>query len=171
MTKGAREQGQGVGRMSRRTATWLAWSLWAACVVLIALALLLDFVTKTRVFPLRARRKTGPRLRCTNGGAVAGVPGGWRPDRLAPSHQPHRLDLLRRGTTLRDAALHHGVRRLRAARDFRLALGEFAAWFLTWVGSWPDPGRRVPDAAVPQWPATVSSVADRGMDGGLREPR
>jgi hypothetical protein len=32
--------------MSRRTATWLAWSLWAVCVVLITLALVLDFMTE-----------------------------------------------------------------------------------------------------------------------------
>jgi hypothetical protein len=31
--------------MSHRTATWLAWSLWALCVALIALTLLLDFLT------------------------------------------------------------------------------------------------------------------------------
>jgi hypothetical protein len=31
--------------MSRRTAAWLAWSLWAVCVVLITLALILDFLT------------------------------------------------------------------------------------------------------------------------------
>ena len=31
--------------MSRRTAAWMAWSLWAVCVVLIGLALLLDFLT------------------------------------------------------------------------------------------------------------------------------
>ncbi len=30
--------------MSHRTAAWLAWSLWAVCVVLIALALWLDFL-------------------------------------------------------------------------------------------------------------------------------
>jgi hypothetical protein len=32
--------------MSRRTAAWLAWSLWAVCVVLITLALVLDFMTE-----------------------------------------------------------------------------------------------------------------------------
>jgi hypothetical protein len=32
--------------MSHRTASWLAWSLWALCVVLIALALVLDFMTE-----------------------------------------------------------------------------------------------------------------------------
>jgi signal transduction histidine kinase len=31
--------------MSHRTAAWLAWSLWAVCVVLIGLTLLLDFLT------------------------------------------------------------------------------------------------------------------------------
>ncbi len=32
--------------MSHRTASWLAWSLWAVCVVLITLALVLDFMTE-----------------------------------------------------------------------------------------------------------------------------
>jgi hypothetical protein len=32
--------------MSRCTAAWLAWSVWAACVVLITLALVLDFTTE-----------------------------------------------------------------------------------------------------------------------------
>ncbi len=32
--------------MSRRTAAWLAWSLCAVCVVLIGLALVLDFITE-----------------------------------------------------------------------------------------------------------------------------
>src|SRR5215208_3601856 len=45
VTKGTRKQGRGVGRMSQRTAAWLAWSLWAVCVVLIGLALWLDFLT------------------------------------------------------------------------------------------------------------------------------
>src|SRR5215204_1054875 len=45
VTKGTRKQGRGVARMSSRTAAWLAWSLCAVCVVLIGLALLLDFLT------------------------------------------------------------------------------------------------------------------------------
>ena len=45
MTEGAREQSRDIGGISRRTAAWLAWSLCALCVVLIALALLLDFLT------------------------------------------------------------------------------------------------------------------------------
>src|SRR5215204_3063314 len=46
VTKGTRKQGRGVGSMSHRTASWLAWSLWALCVVLIGLTLLLDFLTE-----------------------------------------------------------------------------------------------------------------------------
>jgi signal transduction histidine kinase len=45
VTKEARNQDRGVGGKTRRTAAWLAWSLWAVCVVLMALALLLDFLT------------------------------------------------------------------------------------------------------------------------------
>src|SRR5215208_691758 len=46
VTKGTSKQGpRGVGRMSCRTAAWLAWSLCAVCVVLMGLALLLDFLT------------------------------------------------------------------------------------------------------------------------------
>src|ERR687898_505188 len=49
VTKGTRKQGRGVARMSSRTAAWLAWSLWAVCVVLIALALWLDFLARDDV--------------------------------------------------------------------------------------------------------------------------
>ena len=41
VTKGTRKQGRGVGRISHRTASWLAWSLCAVCVALLGLALLL----------------------------------------------------------------------------------------------------------------------------------
>jgi hypothetical protein len=36
--------------MNHRTAAWLSWSLWAVCVALIGLALLLDFLTDEGVF-------------------------------------------------------------------------------------------------------------------------
>ena len=42
MTEEARDQDWGVGVMSVRAATWLAWSLWAICVVLVALTWVLD---------------------------------------------------------------------------------------------------------------------------------
>jgi hypothetical protein len=55
VTTGARQQHQGVGGISHRTASWLAWSLWAVCVVLIALALLLDIFTDDVPVQLDAR--------------------------------------------------------------------------------------------------------------------
>src|SRR5215217_3537666 len=55
VTKEARNQDRGVGGKSRNIAAWVAWSLWAVCVVLIALALLLDFVTDDVPLPPDAR--------------------------------------------------------------------------------------------------------------------
>src|SRR5215203_1918808 len=43
--KGTRKPGRRIRGMGRRTAAWLAWSLCVVCVVLIALGLLLDFLT------------------------------------------------------------------------------------------------------------------------------
>ena len=45
--------------MSHRTAGWLAWSLWAVCVLLMGLAFLLDFVTRTVPVPLGTRASLG----------------------------------------------------------------------------------------------------------------
>src|SRR5215213_609283 len=45
VTKESRMQGKGIGGMRGRTAAWVAWSLWTVCVTLIALTLLLDFLT------------------------------------------------------------------------------------------------------------------------------
>jgi hypothetical protein len=45
--------------MSARTAARMAWSLWAVCVVLIGLALLLDFLTDEGVFIPRGRAGPG----------------------------------------------------------------------------------------------------------------
>jgi hypothetical protein len=46
VTKGTKKQGREVGRMSRRTAAWLAWSVCAVSVALTVLALSLDFFTE-----------------------------------------------------------------------------------------------------------------------------
>jgi signal transduction histidine kinase len=63
VTKEARNQSREVGRMSRRTAAWLAWSLFGVCVALIALALFpifLDFVTPESILlPLAGRPSSG----------------------------------------------------------------------------------------------------------------
>ena len=100
--------------MSRRTAAWLAWSLWAVCVVLITLALLLDFMTEEFSFDEGGFRYS-PGFAVLTGVLSAGVPGGRGADRLATTYQPHRLDLLWHGTALRSAAVHDRVRRLRPA--------------------------------------------------------
>jgi hypothetical protein len=47
-------------RISTRTATWLAWSLWVVCIALIALALSLNFVTD--YVPLLPQERLGPGL-------------------------------------------------------------------------------------------------------------
>jgi signal transduction histidine kinase len=64
VTEEAKErQGQATGGMSYRTATWLAWSMCAVCVALIALALFpifLDFVTPESIhLPLEGRPSSG----------------------------------------------------------------------------------------------------------------
>jgi signal transduction histidine kinase len=47
--------------MSRRSATWLAWSLWVVCAALIALTLLLEFLTGGDI-PLSPVERLDPRL-------------------------------------------------------------------------------------------------------------
>src|SRR5215210_9262635 len=51
VTKGTRKQGLRSSGMSPRTAARVTWSLWAVCVVLIALALLLDLLTSPVMVP------------------------------------------------------------------------------------------------------------------------
>src|SRR3712207_5174793 len=97
------------------------------------------------------------RFRRAHGGAVAGVPGSWRADRLAVTLQPHRLDLLWAGTDLRDAALHYGVRRPRPARDFRLALGRVCGLVLDVDRVLQPHPRSILDVVVSQRSATVSA--------------
>ena len=120
-------------RIRARTATRLAWSLWAVCVALIALALLLDFLTDDIIS--LAPGKTRPWPRRTNGRAVAGVPDGRRADRLAPPHKPYRLDLLWRGLALRSCgASPWRTPTTPCTANFALPWGEYVAWFSTWVG-------------------------------------
>ncbi len=51
VTKDATMQGRKIRSMSRRTAAWLAWSLWAVCVALIVAGLSFDFVTGEVMLP------------------------------------------------------------------------------------------------------------------------
>ena len=67
--------------MSRRTAAWLAWSLGGVCVALIALGLLLDFVTDDLVPPGLAGELLDPALpvlkRCAVILDLCSFPGLW----------------------------------------------------------------------------------------------
>jgi signal transduction histidine kinase len=67
VTKEARNQGRGVGGKDRRTAAWLAWSLWAGCVALLGLALLLDFLTGEVLPPGPPGQRLGPALAVLTG--------------------------------------------------------------------------------------------------------
>jgi signal transduction histidine kinase len=53
--------------MSHRTAAWLAWSLWAVCVVLIGLALALDFLTGGGIPAGLPGQRLGPALALLTG--------------------------------------------------------------------------------------------------------
>src|ERR671913_1881787 len=126
VTKGTRKQGRGVGRMSHRTAAWLAWSLCAVCVALIGLALLLDFLTlvldRGQVFAI-----------------LAGV--------LSLAYPTVGALIISRLPTNPIGWIFCGVGLLYAARrlteayaDYALLVnialpwGEYVAWFTTWVG-------------------------------------
>src|SRR5919107_3169027 len=106
---------------------------------------------------------------CTDGYALAGVPRGRSGHCLAAPHEPYRLDLLWRRTTLLGAALRPGLRRLRAAREFRISRWGVHGLVLR-VGSFQGSslGGGLRDAAVPRRQSTVSSVANRRVDGSLR---
>ena len=150
--------------MSQRTAAWLAWSLCAVCVVLIGLALWLDFLTDLIV-------TEGPRLGPTMA-VLTGVLSLAYPTvgALIASRLPTNPIgwIFCSGTTLHSAALQRSVRRLRAAREFRVSWWGVRGLVLN-RGTVPrnSPGRSLPDAAVSRRPSTVSPVANRGVDGGL----
>src|SRR5918993_4815802 len=98
-----------------------------------------------------------PGLRHTSRGALTGVPNARRTHRLASPHQPHRLDLLWRGATLRRAALHRSVRQLRAAREFRVSWWVVRGLVLIVSNNrGASPGGSLRAAAVPRWAFTVS---------------
>ncbi len=139
MTEVARQQERGIGRISTRTATRLAWSLWVACVVLIVLALLLDFlhaedilsypwqirIHNRSLYPLYAVLTAMLSLVYPTIGAliVSRLPRnpiGWIFCGVGLLYQIHHFAL---------AYANYAV-----ADHFALAWGEYAAWFSTWVG-------------------------------------
>jgi hypothetical protein len=123
-------------RVSTQTATRLAWSLWAACVVLITLALLLDFMTEE--LPRFSLIEAG--LRYYPGFAVlTGV--------LSLAYPTVGALIASRLPTNPIGWIFCGVGLLYTAQRFTTAYadyallenivmpwGEFAAWFSTWIG-------------------------------------
>jgi signal transduction histidine kinase len=67
VTKGTRKQDQRSAGLSQRTAAWLAWSLWAGCVALLGLALLLDFLTGEVILTGPPGERPGPALAILTG--------------------------------------------------------------------------------------------------------
>ncbi len=125
--------------MKARSATRLAWSLWVACVALIALALLLDFL-RTDIFlsdpwHIRIHNRTLYPFYAVLTGMLSLVyptigalivtrlprnPIGWIFCGVGLLYQLHYFAL-----AYSDYAM---------AEDFALPWGEYAAWFSIWVG-------------------------------------
>jgi hypothetical protein len=119
--------------MSRRTATWLAWSLWAVCVVLITLALVLDFMWEEsslieaglRYYPGFAVLTGVLSLAYPTVGALIASrlptnPIGWIFCSLGLLYTAQRCTV-----AYADYALLGNI---------ALPWGEYAAWFSTWIG-------------------------------------
>jgi hypothetical protein len=119
-------------RISVRTATWLAWSLWVACVVLIALALLLDYFTD--YVPLLSGERLGPGIAILTGALSLAYP-------TVGALIASRLPTNPIGWIFCGVGLLYAARRLTEAYadyallvNFALPWGEYVAWFTTWVG-------------------------------------
>jgi hypothetical protein len=120
-------------RISARTATRIAWSLWVACVALIALALFLDFITDDIILVWNQER-LGPGLAVLTGLLSLAFP---TVGALIISRLPANLV----GWTFCGVALLYGMRRFSLAySDYALyenpALpgGAYMAWVSTWIG-------------------------------------
>jgi hypothetical protein len=121
--------------MSHRTASWLAWSLWVVCAALIALALLLDFLTAD--VPLLSGERLlrlGPGLAVLTGVLSLAYP-------TVGALIASRLPTNPIGWIFCGVGLLYGVRRFTGAyADYALleniafSGGESAAWFSTWTG-------------------------------------
>jgi hypothetical protein len=119
-------------RISARTATWLAWSLWVTCVALIALALLLDFFTD--YVPLPSGERLDPGIAILTGVLSLAYP-------TVGALIASRLPTNPIGWIFCSVGLLYAARRLTEAYadyallvNFALPWGEYVAWFTTWVG-------------------------------------
>jgi signal transduction histidine kinase len=120
-------------RFNTRTATRLAWSLWVVCVVLIALALLLQFMTHDVILNWPQER-LGPGLAVLTGVLSLTFP-------TVGALIISRLPANPVGWIFCGVGLLYAVRRFTLAyadyaltENFALPSGEYMAWFSTWVG-------------------------------------
>ena len=128
--------------MSRRTATRLAWSLWVACVVLIALSLLLDFLLRDDVFSrtsIASHLTHISQVRSLILAVFTGMVSLVNPTigALIVSRLPRNPI----GWILCGVGLLYQLRHFTLAyadyalaTDLGLPWGEYLAWFSTWIG-------------------------------------
>jgi hypothetical protein len=140
--------------MSHRTATWVAWSLWVVCAALIALAVLLDFLTAdVPLLPGEGLLRLGSGLAVLTGVLSLAYP-------TVGALIASRLPTNPIGWIFCGVGLLYGVRRFIRGGVCGLVLDVDRA-------RRADSGRSIPYSAVPQRAATVSSLEDRGMGGAL----
>jgi len=121
--------------MNPRTAAWLAWSLWVVCAVLIALALLLDFLTAdVPLLPGDSLMRLGSGLAVLTGVLSLAYP-------TVGALIATRLPTNPIGWIFCGVGLLYGVRRFTGAyadyalfENIALPGGESAAWISTWIG-------------------------------------
>ncbi len=121
--------------MSHRTASWLAWSLWVVCAALIALSLLLDFLTAdVPLLPGERLLRLGPGLAVLTGVLSLAYP-------TVGALIASRLPTNPIGWIFCGVGLLYGVRRFTGAyadhallENMALSGWESAAWFSTWIG-------------------------------------
>src|SRR5919112_292319 len=121
--------------MSHRTATWVAWSLWVVCAALIALAVLLDFLTAdVPLLPGEGLLRLGSGLAVLTGVLSLAYP-------TVGALIASRLPTNPIGWIFCGVGLLYGVRRFTGAyadhallENMALSGGEHAAWFSTWIG-------------------------------------
>jgi signal transduction histidine kinase len=161
-------------RISIRTATRLAWSLWAACVVLTALTLPLVFVARhlAQDFPFLPGERWALGTTALMGLLSLAYPtvGALIASRL-PSN-PIGWIFCGMGLLYTTARLTEVYADYALLENFALPGGEYVAWFSTWVG-WPGhllgvvflmllfPGGRLPSGRwrVVAWAAVLGAAA------------
>jgi signal transduction histidine kinase len=136
VTKGTIEQHRSIGGSIRRTAAWLAWSLCAVCVVLIGLALLLDFLTSGPDLPPNAPDlRPGPALAVLTGTLALAYP-------IVGALIASRLPANPVGWIFCGTGLLYAAQRFSSAyadyamlETFAFPGGEYVAWFSTclWI--------------------------------------